>query len=222
MYQYILFDLDGTLTDSREGITKSVQFALQDWGIYEEDLSKFECFIGPPLRDSFLNFYPETVNMTNVEAVIKKYRERFEKTGIFENSMYEGIPELLEKMKEHGKILAVASSKPEVFVRRILDYFSVTKYFDVIVGSLLDGSRENKDEVIHETLRQLYKGEISKENKEQTVMIGDRKFDIEGAKKLQVPNIGVRYGFANENELEEAGAEQIADTVAELQALLLK
>jgi phosphoglycolate phosphatase len=219
MYQYILFDLDGTITDSREGITKSVQYALKTVDIYEPDLSKLERFIGPPLRDSFCGFYGDVINETNVEEVVASYRKHFEPKGIFQNKVYEGIPELLKKLKANGKKLALASSKPEVFVRRILEYFSLEEYFDVIVGSLLDGTRENKSEIVSEALNQLFSTLPELEN---TVMVGDRKFDIEGAKAQKVTSIGVNYGFADPGELEGVGADFIANTVLELEEILLK
>jgi len=153
MFQYVLFDLDGTLTDPKEGITKSVQFALLQQGIHEPDLNKLEPFIGPPLKYSFMDFY----GMTEEEAAIgvADYRKRFAPVGIFENKVYPGILELLENLQKAGIRLAVASSKPEPFVRKILEHFSTAACFDVVVGSGLDGSRESKEEVVEEALRQL-------------------------------------------------------------------
>ncbi len=144
MFQYCLFDLDGTLTDPGEGITRCVQYALRSLGIEEPDLKKLEPFIGPPLTDSFMEFY----GLTREQAVraVEAYRERFAPVGIFENCVYDGIPRLLEEMKSAGVTLAVASSKPECFVHRILDRFGIEKYFDVIVGSELDGARSAKEE----------------------------------------------------------------------------
>ena len=217
MYQYILFDLDGTITDSREGIAKSVQFALTKYGVDEPDLGKLEKFIGPPLRDSFMEFYPEIVNEENVEEVVATYRSYYEPIGIFENKVYEGIPELLKSLQESGKKLAVASSKPEVFVRRIIEYFSLEKYFEVIVGSLLDGTRENKKDIVAEALQQLFGEEVDLAH---TAMVGDRKFDIEGARDQNVAAIGVRFGFSKIGELESAGADYIAETVEDLEKYL--
>lgn len=219
MYQYILFDLDGTITDSREGITKAVQYALKKVGIFEPDLTKLEPFIGPPLRESFCLFYGDIINKTNVEEVVASYREHFEAKGIFQNIVYEGIPELLEKLKKSGKKIAVASGKPEVFVCRILKHFSLDKYFDVVVGSLLDGTRDKKSEIIQVALSQLFK---STPDLEKTVMIGDRKFDIEGAKEQKIASIGVHYGFSAPGELEEAGADFFVETVVDLGKILLK
>ena len=214
MYQYILFDLDGTLTDSKIGITSCVQYALHKLGIEEPDLDELEPFIGPPLTDSFREFYgfdDETVQ----QAVIY-YRERFSTVGLFENNIYPGIARMLERMKQTGRRLAVASSKPTVFVKQILEHFEILSYFDVIVGSELDGTRAKKEEVVEEALRQLLCGG----NGHDIVMVGDRKFDVEGAKAYGIDSIGVAYGYAACGELEEAGADVIVETVEELEKAL--
>lgn len=221
MFQYCLFDLDGTLTDPKEGITKSVQHALRHFGIEEPDLKKLEPFIGPPLKDSFMEFYGFT--QEQAEEAIKVYRERFAPTGIFENEVYEGIPEMLAHLCQNGQRLAVASSKPIGFVRRILEHFDIIRYFDVIVGSEPDGARGTKEEVVREALSQLGILELpEEERKEDCAMVGDRKFDIQGAKAYGLTGVGVSFGFAGEGELEEAGADVIVDTVRELEELLLR
>ena len=214
MYQYILFDLDGTLTDSKIGITSCVQYALHKLGIEEPDLDELEPFIGPPLTDSFREFYgfdDETVQ----QAVIY-YRERFSTVGLFENDIYPGIAQMLERLKKAGRRLAVASSKPTVFVKQILEHFEILSYFDVIVGSELDGTRAKKEEVVEEALRQL----LCDGNGHDIVMVGDRKFDVEGAKAYGIDSIGVAYGYAACGELEEAGADVIVETVEELEKAL--
>lgn len=218
MYQYYLFDLDGTLTDPKIGITSSVQYALRDFGIEEENLDKLEPFIGPPLIDSFMEFYGMT--RSEAEKAVVKYRERFSVKGKYENEIYDGIPELLKCLKEAGKRLAIASSKPTVFVKDILEYFHIQQYFDVIVGSGLDGSRNTKEEVVEEALMQLYEKE--KPDPERTVMIGDRKFDIKGAKAHGLHSVGCAYGYAAEGELEKAGAEVIVNSVEALKEALLR
>lgn len=218
MYQYILFDLDGTLTDSKIGITTCVQYALHKMGIEEPDPDRLEPFIGPPLIDSFREFY----GMNEEEAVraVEYYRERFSTVGLFENEVYSGIPELLARLKKDGRKLAIASSKPTVYVKKILEYFSIYEYFDIIVGSELDGTRCRKEEVVEEALEQLSADD--KFRKRDAVMIGDRKFDIEGAKAHQIPSIGVNYGYAADNELVEAGADCVVGNVKELSEVLLK
>ena len=182
MKKYLLFDLDGTLTDPKIGITTCVQYALHSFGIEEPDLDKLEPFIGPPLRDSFMEFYGFTAQQA--EEAVAKYRERFQDTGLFENEVYTGIPKMLRELQAKGYFLAVASSKPQVYVERILEHFDLKKYFVVVVGSELDGRRETKDQVVQETLRQLF-GE-SPVDPAQVYMIGDRKFDVEGARALGV------------------------------------
>lgn len=220
MYQYLLFDLDGTLTDSKEGIIKCVQYALEKIGIIEKDVEKLKVFVGPPLQESFKMMYGFDDETTN--KAIAYYRERFKPIGMFENKVYDGIPELLKTMKEHGKINLIASSKPEVFVKTILEHFDILKYFDIVVGASLDESRNSKEAVIEEALSQLKMADQNGQySDDKCVMIGDRKYDINGAKYFGLRNIGVSYGFAPEGELEVAGAEVIVDTVEELTQVLL-
>ena len=215
MYQYILFDLDGTLTDSMPGITRAVQYALRRYGIEETNLDALKPFVGPPLTDSFMEFYgfsPE-----DAAKAIALYRERFAPIGIFENSVYPGIPDLLERLKEKGMLLAVASSKPECYVRQILAHFDIEKYFDVVVGSELDGSRSQKEEVVEEALKRLGILTVPVEKRKSVcVMIGDRKFDLQGAKAHFLTGVGAGYGYASAGELEEEGADYIAETVEKL------
>lgn len=221
MFRYVLFDLDGTLTDPKEGITKSVQFALNQQGIREPDIDKLEPFIGPPLKDSFMEYY----GMTQEQAImaITDYRKRFEPIGIFENEVYPGIPELLRELKEAGMLLAVASSKPEVYVKRILEHFQLEEYFDVVVGSNLDGTRVDKEEVVEEALRRLQASSPDIQmNKITCAMVGDRKFDVQGARAHGLTAVGVAYGYAGKGELEAAEAEYIARTVDELGKILLQ
>lgn len=217
-YTSILFDLDGTLTDPKEGICGSVQYALHAFGVEEPDLNKLTPFIGPPLMDSFMEFY----HMTEEQAVlaVEKYRERFRVTGMYENEVYEGIPRMLAACKKKGLKLGIASSKPTVFVEKILEHFELHGYFDVIVGSELNGERSKKSEVIEEALKRLSgSGEI---RTDQVLMVGDRKYDVEGAKAVGMDCIGVEYGYAKEGELAEAGAAYVVKTVAELETLLLQ
>lgn len=222
MYHYILFDLDGTLTDPKPGITRCVQYALHKFGIEEQDLDKLEPFIGPPLLDSFQEFYG--FEEEKGQQAIVYYRERFRTVGLFENEVYPGIAQMLARLQEAGCHLAVASSKPEIFVKRILEHFGLSSYFEVVVGSELDGRRARKEEVVEEALRQLLGEEALAQQSlrpiEDVVMVGDRKFDIQGAKRFGIASIGVRYGYAGQGELEEAGADRIAATVEELEEAL--
>lgn len=237
MYQYILFDLDGTLTDPKVGITSCVQYSLHKMGIEEPDLDKLEPFIGPPLLDSYREYYG--LNEEEARQAIEFYRERFSVKGLFENKVYPGIPELLQKLQENGRKLAIASSKPTVYVKQILTHFDIEKYFAVIVGSELDGRRTRKEEVVEEALRQLLPEKLFRERKqyaaqrttepetgklgsEQSVaMVGDRRFDVEGAKEYGITSVAVSYGYAQPGELEEAGAEFIASSVDRLGEVLM-
>ena len=204
--RYILFDLDGTLTDPAEGITNSVAYALRRYGIEVEDTSELNCFIGPPLTDSFERFYGFSHEKA-VEAV-EVYREYFRPTGIFENKVYDGIPELLSRLKAEGKKVIMATSKPEVFARRIAEHFSFDGYFDLIAGSTLDGSRVKKHDVIENAIERF---EIA--DRSQCVMIGDRLHDIEGAKASSIKSIGVLWGYGSREELEGCGADYICESV---------
>jgi len=218
MKKYLLFDLDGTLTDPKVGICTCVQYALASFGIEEPDLDKLEPFIGPPLKDSFRNFYNFTEEQA--EAAVEKYRERFAEIGIFENKVYDGIVPMLNALNGKGMYLAVASSKPQVYVERILQHFNIARYFSVIVGSELDGSRVNKDEVVEEALRRLFRDQPVQ--RDQVYMIGDRSFDAEGARKAHVESVGVTYGYGSMEELKAAKADYIVRSVEELQQFLLR
>lgn len=218
MKEYLLFDLDGTLTDPKLGITSCVQYALRSFGIEEPDLDKLEPFIGPPLKESFMEFYQ--LSEKDALAAVEKYRERYHDTGIYENKLYDGIPEMLRALKAQGLHLAVASSKPEVYVKQILQHYKIIQYFEVITGSELDGSRVNKDEVIAEALKRLFlDNEIAYD---KVYMIGDRKFDVEGAKTHHVEGVGVTYGYGSLEELKAAKADYIVRSVEELTRFLLR
>lgn len=217
MYSTYLFDLDGTLTDPKEGITKCVQYALSYFGIQEPDLDRLLCFIGPPLHESFMVYYG--FSEEKARAAVDKYRERFKTIGMYENGVYEGIPNMLELLSKSGKTLAVATSKPTVFAEPILEKYGIRQYFKKVVGSELDGTRSDKAEVIEEVLKQL---SIPIEKRSKVIMIGDRRHDILGAKKCGIASIGVQFGYAEDNELSDAGADYIVDTVEELKNLLIK
>ncbi len=205
--KYVLFDLDGTLTDPKEGITKSVQYALKKFGI-EADCDDLLCFIGPPLEDSFVEYYG--FEREKAKLAVDYYRERFGTIGLFENSVIDGIPEVLKQLKDRNMVLAVATSKPTVFATQICDKYDLSKYFDVILGSELDGTRVKKHEVIEDVLQMLHCP------LEEAIMVGDRKHDIIGAKAVGIKSIGVEFGYAEEGELKEVGADFIIDTPAQL------
>ncbi|HEL2383805.1 TPA: HAD family hydrolase [Streptococcus suis] len=213
MYQTILFDLDGTLTDSGQVILNSVAYALDQMGIEEPDLASLQRFIGPPLYESFSRFYQ--LNPADTQVAVDAFRVYFKEKGMFENQLYDGVIPLLEVLTEAGKTLAIATSKPEVFAKQILDYFGIAHYFDVIAGASLDSSRISKTDVISYALAQL------DYNPQTTIMVGDREHDIEGAQTNQLASIGVLYGYGNRQELEKAGATMIAETLLDLKQLLV-
>ncbi len=217
MYKVVLFDLDGTLTDSREGICKSVQHAFIKLGRPAPTLKELECFIGPPLKTSFREFYG--IVGEEADKGVAYYRERYSVVGKYENMPYEGIATMLKVLKDAGYILAVASSKPEVYVEDILKHFELYDYFHYVAGSDMEGKRGEKEDVIEEAFRRM--GLDEETRKTLAVMVGDRHFDINGAKFFGIDSIGVTYGFAKDNELVEAGATYVVDTVAQLQELLL-
>lgn len=212
MKQYLLFDLDGTLTDPMVGITSSVQYALEKFGIHVRYLKELISFIGPPLAESFQKFYG--FSKEDAEKAIQYYREYYAPKGIFENEVYEGIPEMLAHLTEAGFTLLVATSKPTVFARKVLKHFGMEDYFSFVGGSELDGSRTKKAEVISYILKTC--GIEAKE----AIMIGDRRHDIEGGKACGLESVGVLYGYGTEQELTEAGADHIIRTVAELEDYL--
>lgn len=213
-YQYLLFDLDGTLTEPKVGITKSVAYALEYYGIHVEDLDSLCPFIGPPLKESFVKYYG--FNDEKAEEAVEKYREYFRPYGVYENEVYDGVLEMLQKLYAAGKTLVLATSKPTVFAKMILEHFGMTSYFDVVVGSELDGTRVNKDEVVACALEEA--GII---DKSLAVMIGDRWHDIMGAKKNGLYAVGVLYGHGSREELKNQGADVIVETVEELESILI-
>lgn len=217
MKKYILFDLDGTLTDSHEGIIKSARYALESEGVIENDDEVMKRYIGPPLIDSLQVFHG--FSKEQAERGLSKYRERYNTVGLYENEMYTGIDKCLERLKASNKVIALATCKPEPIAKRIIGYFNLAQYFDVVVGSL-DVTRKYKVQVIQEVFRQLK--ELDKDfNKANAIMIGDRKHDVLGAKEAGIECIGVRFGFAEKGELEEAGADYIVDTVDSLADFIL-
>ena len=217
MFSYILFDLDGTLSDPKQGICGSVQYALKSFGIEEPDIDRLEPFIGPPLRDSFMKYYGFTPEQA--EEAVAKYRERFSVTGKYENTLYPGIAPLLHDLVRAGAKLAIASSKPTVYVEDILVHFGIRQYFDIVVGSELDGTRDRKEEVVDEALRQLDEKYGAKPC--EVVMVGDRCFDVEGAKAAGTRSVAVTYGYAQPGELEQAGADIIVRDVEGLRQVLM-
>lgn len=212
MYNTVLFDLDGTLTDPGIGITNSVMYALKKFGMEVEERASLFRFIGPPLKDSFMEFYG--FNEEKAEQAVTYYREYYRDKGIFENRVYDGIPELLQQMRKAGRKILLATSKPEVFAKQILEHFDLSQYFDLIAGSDLEGIRNTKGKVIYYALS-TYAGQTGQSMemlKQQSVMVGDRHHDIDGAKENQIASIGVLFGYGDREELEAAGADWIVET----------
>lgn len=212
--EYILFDLDGTLTDPKPGITGCVKYSLESFGIKVDSLDDLVCFIGPPLKESFMVYYG--MDDETAEKAVAKYRERFAPIGIFENLVFDGIEPMLKKLKAAGKTLALATSKPEIYAKQILEHYGIAPYFTFSAGSELDGRRTVKAEVISYCLENLGVQDLSK-----AVMVGDRKHDIIGAKANGLESVGVLFGYGSREELENAGADHIANDVAQLKELLL-
>lgn len=210
MYKAIFFDLDGTLTESGEGITKLVQYALEKLGKPEEDLDKLRVFIGPPLMEQFMKY--ADVDETEARRAVEYYRERYAVKGIFENRPYDGVENLLRELKGRGYILAVASSKPEYYVTKILDYFNLSSYFEVVVGSEMNGARTSKTEVIEEALKRLNMSDRRKE----VLMVGDKEHDVLGARAAGLACVAVGYGYGTKEELTAAQPLKIVASIEEL------
>lgn len=215
MYTTILFDLDGTLTDPGEGITNSVAYALKKYGIEVEDRRELNRFIGPPLIESFIEFYG--FDMTQAKKAVGYYREYFCDRGMFENSVYDGVPEMLRTVKDSDKRLIVATSKPWPFAERILKHFSLDPYFEFVAGSELDETRTAKADVIKYALESQKITDMPK-----VLMVGDRKHDVIGAAECGIDCAGVLYGYGSREELDEAGAKYIVGSPAELCDLICK
>ncbi len=210
--KYYFFDLDGTLTESGEGILNSARYALGTMGYPippEETLRKF---IGPPLKDVFMSQYG--MDEPTADKAVATYRQYFAEKGIFENRLYDGIKELLEKMSKADKKIILCTSKPEKFSLQILERFEIKKYFHFIAGAVMDGVRARKPEIIGHIFDTLALP------KDECVMIGDTEFDVLGAKQFSIASIGVSYGYGTRKSLENAGADYIVESPAGLSALI--
>ena len=211
--EFLLFDLDGTLIDPVEGITKSITYALDDFGIQVEDVTTLYPFIGPPLADSFAKYYGFDGQQT--QRAVEKYREYFAKQGKFESKVYQGIPEALAQLRAGGKRLLVATNKPEHFAREILKHFGLDTYFEFIGGSDLEGERHNKGLVIGYVLK-----EMGITQPDACLMIGDREHDVLGAAQNAMECVGALYGYGGPEELSRAGAKTLVESPHQLCTLL--
>ena len=213
MYTTVLFDLDGTLTDSGAGILNSVTYALKKYNIIIEDKAELNKFVGPPLHESFINFCGFSPEES--AKAVEYYREYYREKGIYENELYDGVAAMLQELSDAGKKIILATSKPEVFAAEILRYFQIDKYFDFVGGATMDGVRSKKADVISYALEKCNVADLS-----SAVMVGDREQDIFGAKEIGIDSIGILYGYGNRAELQNAGATYIAETVKDIIGLV--
>lgn len=214
-YKHILFDLDGTLADPSEGITKCIAYALAHFGIEIGDLKSLESWIGPPIKDSLREVYD--FDDARAEMAVQKYRERFATKGMYENTLFEEVPSLLAQLKEKGFSIHLATSKPEPYAERILHHFGIAEYFDFIGGAAMDDSRPTKGHVIERVLEMSPFIDRSK-----TLMVGDRKYDIIGGQTYGMDTAGMLHGFGDEAELRQAGATYLFENLIELEKFLLR
>lgn len=213
-YDVIIFDLDGTLSNSKEGITKSVQYALEKQGIKEPDLNKLRHFIGPPLKDELIKTY----GMAEETAVqcVADYRERYTPIGLYETEIYPNTEQMLQKIKNAGKYIAMATSKPQEMAEEVLRYLNLDTYFDCVMGAELQGPRQSKQAVLEALFEKL-----PLKDKSKYIMIGDTCFDVDGAAAVGVETIGVSFGFGNIEEMKSHGAIAVVDSMIELAELLV-
>lgn len=209
MYQYVFFDLDGTLTDPGIGITNSVAYALNKWNIEVKERSELYKFIGPPLEESFRKYYD--FSEKDAQKAVEYYREYFCVTGIFENTIFDGTEKLLADVKQSGRKVVLATSKPQEFAEIILKHFHIEQYFDYVAGATMDASRNKKADVIRYALELCGNPDLN-----DVVMVGDREHDIHGANVNGLDSIGVLCGYGDRDELQTAGATYIVDKIEDV------
>ncbi len=208
-YKYVIFDLDGTLTDSAPGITNSVAYALKRWGIEVEDKTTLNCFVGPPLASSFEKYFG--FSKDDALLAVGEYRVYYRDRGIFENLVYPGIPEMLSELRARGKKVILATSKPEYFAKQILEHFGLSEYFDLIAGATMDSSRIKKGDVIRYAL-----AEFGIDDTSECVMVGDRDQDVIGSREHAIDCIAVLYGYGSLEELSSVSPAYMAETVEDI------
>lgn len=216
-YTTVIFDLDGTITDSAPGIINAIRYAVKKKGLTEPSEEVLRSFVGPPLREQFQAVFGLSFEEGN--EMVSLYREYYGDRGIFENRVYDGVLKMLETLRDAGLKVAIATSKPEKYAKRIAEHFGFGRYFDFIGGACMDGTRTVKHEVIEYVLAACG---ISEEERDRTVMVGDRRHDILGAKESALHSIGVLYGYGGREELAEAGAEELAKTAQEAADIILR
>ena len=213
MYNTVLFDLDGTLTDSGPGITNSVMYALDKFGIKVEDRTILYKFVGPPLKESYAKYF--NLAGEDINRAVMYYREYYSEKGIFENVLYDGMAEVLDQIKSSGRKIILATSKPDEFAIKILKYFRIDQYFDFIAAATMDETRTGKAEVISYAIESCKITDL-----QSAVMVGDRENDILGAKTYGIDSIGVLYGYGGMEELQNAGATYFAENVSDIMNFL--
>lgn len=213
MYNTVFFDLDGTVINSELGVLNSVEYALKKYGAEIPPQEKLNFFLGPPLEDSFAKLL--NISRQEAQTLVKYYREYYPQKGIFEIELYEGIVPILKKIKQSGRKTVIATSKPEEFAVRILKHLGIAELFDVIAGATFDNSRSEKPDVLAYAIKMAGVTDIN-----TAVMVGDRKYDCIGAQHFGMDSIGVLYGFGDLEELNNAGATYIAETVEDIYKFL--
>ena len=211
MIKYVLFDFDGTVYDTAEGITKSIRWALNKRGM-DAELQELRKFVGPPLAEKFVEIYHFT--MEEALEMVRVFRERYSPIGLYESAPFPGIKELLLSLKAAGLVTGVATSKPQNMAEELIERSGLTDCFDIVVGSFIGPNNDKKWEILTRAMEALGA------SKEDTVLVGDTKYDVAGAKICGIPCIGVRWGYASPGELEEAGADIIFDSMKELEEFL--
>lgn len=213
-YKTAIFDLDGTITDSGPGIMNAIRYAVKKRGLPDVSEEVLRSFIGPPLKEQFRSVFGLSDDEGTI--MVATYREYYGEKGIFENRVYDGVPEVFQKLQEAGVRILMATSKPGKYAKQIAEHFGFAKYFDFIGGACMDGRRTDKHDVIE------YVIDSCKVCRENTVMIGDRRHDMIGASKAGIRSIGVLYGYGSRDELEKAGADMIAVTPDDISKLILQ
>jgi len=208
-HDLILFDMDGTLVDSKEGIFNSIAYALDFFGVKAKNSDEWGFLLGPPIRDGFRMLGDFTDGQ--VEGMVTKYREYFARKGMFESSLYPNVAEVLEHLKQNNVKMAVATSKVYDYAEKILSYFEIAQYFEIIVGAEMDGRRSEKPEIIAHALNNL-----DKNREMRTIMAGDRKYDVLGANAHSMPSIGCLWGYGSKTELEVAGVTHLAENITDI------
>lgn len=215
-YNYVFFDLDGTIIDTGEGVMTSVKYSLEKMGIEAPAMEELRKFVGPPLLVSYREFYG--MNEEDARKAVSLYREFYKDNGLFMGAPYEGVMETFAKIKEMGLKLVVATSKPEEYSVKIAKHFGFYQYFDMICGATFDGTRDNKADIIRYAFDKMG---IDENDCDDVIMVGDRKFDIIGAKSVGMKSVAVLYGYGNRAEFEEAGADYIVEKATDVLDILM-